>query len=431
MELPAHRVPGSTTPTWEIELLISGVTVFAMLQLPVALDQIYFGLENRLDRSWATALLVAYFFVKGSVVVLASTFVLHLVMRAYWIAIVGLASVYPEGIQWDKLRVGAIQREMEQSLAPSMHDRIARADDRATLVFAMGVSLAGMFLIFTAVVALALALSLLVVRVPGIDRYHLLLVPGILLLLLAPLAIAWLVDVTTGQRLDSKRGLGRVLSAVFRTAYRGGLGRSSNPTFAVVASHASNVKTRLLVFLVMASVLVGIVWSYRLDKADRSAGNFLFVPTDSPGALRTLRAGHYNTLRDPHNSTPLPFIESEVVSGDYLRLAVPYRPNLHNRTLARVCPRGAIDEPKGARGRDRRRLELLRCHEQIHQVSIDGRPVTDLVYDFASDPRTDLPVIVAMIDVRGLPAGRHELLVQRPRAKEDHEPRAYRIPFWR
>lgn len=430
-EPPGNRIPGSTTPTWEIELLISGVTVFAMLQLPVALDQLYFGLENRLDRNWATALLVAYFFVKGSVVILASTFVVHLVMRAYWIALVGLSSVYPEGIQWDRLRVGAIQRGMEESLTPSMHDRIARADDRATLVFAMGVSLAGMFLIFTAFVALALALSLLLVRVPGVDRYHLLLVPAIFMLLLAPLAIAWLLDVTTGKRLDPQRGLGRVLAAVFRTAYRGGLGRSSNPTFALVASHASNGKTRLLVFLIMASVLVAIGWSYRLDKADRSAGNFLFVPRDSPGALRTLRAGHYNTLRDPNSSTPLPFIQGEVINGNYLRLAVPYRPNLHNRTLARVCPRGAVEEPKRASARDRRRLELLRCHEQIHQVSIDGRPVTDLAYDFASDPRTDLPVIVAMIDVRRLPAGRHELLVQRPRAKEDHEPRAYRIPFWR
>lgn len=430
-EIPAHRVPGSTTPTWEIELLISGVTVFAMLQLPSAIDQSYFGLENRFDRNFVTAMLMAYFYVKGSVVILAATFVVHLMMRAYWIALVGLGSVYPDGIRWDKLRIGTIQQGVEESIALPMRDRIARADDRATLVFAMGVSLAGLFFLFTGFVAAALALSLLLVKVPGVDRYHLLLVPAIFALLLAPFFLARIADGTLGKALDPGRGLGRALAAVFRLAYRAGLGRSSNPTFALVASHEGNQKARWIVIVIMIAVLFSIGWMYRLDKADRTAGNFEFVPTDSPGATRTLRAGHYNSLRDPDSATPLPFIPAEIVTGDYLRLTVPYRPNLHNRTLLRLCPRGAIEEPKGARARDRRRLELLACHTQIHRVTINGEPVKDLVYDFSSDPRSGLPVIVALIDVRGLESGRHELLVQRPRVKEDDDPRAYRIPFWR
>ncbi len=428
---PVHRIPGSTTPTWEIELLISGVTVFAMLQLPGAIDQGYFGLENRLDRSWATALLMAYFYVKGSVVILAATFVVHLLMRAYWISLVGMASVYPDGIRWQTLPVGAIQRAIEKSLAPSMPDRIARADDRATLVFAMGVSLAGTFLIYTGFVAIALALSLALAQVPGIDRYHLLLVPGLFALLVAPLFFARALDGVLGTRLDPGRGFGRVLAAVFRVAYQGGIGRSSNPTFALVASHEGNHRARAFVTVIVLSVMVGIGWMYQLDRADRSAGNFEYVPTDSPGAARTLRAGHYDSLRDPASATPLPFIESEMSTGDYLRLAVPYRPNLHNRALRRTCPRGAFDEPKSSRARDRRRVELLQCHARIHRVEIDGQPVADLAYDFASDPKTGLPVIVALIDVRNLARGRHELAVQRPHAEADDHPRDYRIPFWR
>jgi hypothetical protein len=30
----ADKLPKHTTPTWEVELLISGVAVFAMMQLP-------------------------------------------------------------------------------------------------------------------------------------------------------------------------------------------------------------------------------------------------------------------------------------------------------------------------------------------------------------------------------------------------------------
>jgi hypothetical protein len=43
MNEPEHeRVPAQTTPTWEMELLVSGATIFGLLQLPTFLDHAYF-----------------------------------------------------------------------------------------------------------------------------------------------------------------------------------------------------------------------------------------------------------------------------------------------------------------------------------------------------------------------------------------------------
>lgn len=426
-----HRLQGKTTPTWEIELLVSGVTVFALLQLPSALDNAYFGLENRLDRSWATALLLGYFYLKASVVILATTFVAHIVMRAYWVSLVGLDSVYPDGIRWNRLRIGDIKRSTEEALSAPMPDRIAAADDRSSLIFAIGVSLAGLLVVLTVLVAAALAISLPLGRIEMLAPYQALLVPVIFGLLLLPWVLAWLVDLWMGDRLDSRRGLGRLLRWLFRAAYRIGLGQASNPTLALVGSHEGDTRVRLLVRIAILLVMLGIVWAHQIEKEDRSAGSFQYVPTDSPGAARTLRAGHYDSLRDVESDTPLPHISSEMADGNYLKLEVPYRPNLHNTTLERVCPKGAVDEPKGALARDRRRIELLRCHARIHAVTLDGVPVTQLAYDFATDPKTSLPVMVAMIDIRQLGPGRHELGVRRPRVASDDDPRDYRIPFWR
>ncbi len=47
------QLPQHTTPTWEVELLISGVAVFAMLQLPGWLDNQLFALMPRLDSDLA------------------------------------------------------------------------------------------------------------------------------------------------------------------------------------------------------------------------------------------------------------------------------------------------------------------------------------------------------------------------------------------
>ena len=56
-----------------MELLISGVAVFAMLQLPGWLDDRYFALRPRFDGSWEMPLMMTYLYLKGAAVILAIT----------------------------------------------------------------------------------------------------------------------------------------------------------------------------------------------------------------------------------------------------------------------------------------------------------------------------------------------------------------------
>jgi hypothetical protein len=64
-------------------------------------------------------------------------------------------------------------------------------------------------------------------------------------------------------------------------------------------------------------------------------------------------------------------------------------------------------------------------------------PLNDLRYQIASDPRTDRPALLAMIDVRDLPRGRHEIRIARPPRidrkpdKDDPDPGYDQIPFWK
>ena len=76
-----------TARTWEVELLISGVAIFAMLQLPGWLDDGMFALEPRLGRDWRRIAVLAYFYSKSAAIVLACTFALHLLLRAQWICL--------------------------------------------------------------------------------------------------------------------------------------------------------------------------------------------------------------------------------------------------------------------------------------------------------------------------------------------------------
>ncbi len=123
---------------------------------------------------------------------------------------------------------------------------------------------------------------------------------------------------------------------------------------------------------------------------------------DEPGS-RELRAANYAEFRDSGDARKgHPYIAGDVVRGPYLRLFVPYLPRKIDAAIERDCP------------------------------AIAGAAVPGLRYDVAEDPVSGLRGFVAMIDVRDLPRGRHELSVERPDRPGRDEPEApVLIPFWR
>ena len=72
----------------------------------------------------------------------------------------------------------------------------------------------------------------------------------------------------------------------------------------------------------------------------------------------------------------------------------------------------------------------LDCLQSIHAATLDGRPVADFRYEAGTDPRTDRPALVAMVDVRAMAPGRHELRIAKLEPREDDDP-YWVIPFWR
>ncbi|MEO5827515.1 MAG: hypothetical protein ABIQ48_02720, partial [Luteimonas sp.] len=65
-------------------------------------------------------------------------------------------------------------------------------------------------------------------------------------------------------------------------------------------------------------------------------------------------------------------------------------------------------------------------------VRLDGKPLSALRFDAGSDARTDRPGLMAMIDVRTLGPGRHELRIARTDPNPDKPADGdYVIPFWR
>lgn len=411
-------LPRHTTPTWEVELLISGVAVFAMLQLPGLFDDLLFALRPRFEPAWHDPLRMVYMYLKSAAVILAATFAIHLTLRAHWIALVGMHSIYPGGVRWDGLKLGPVQRAFELERNGDTATTIDRADNRATTVFALGVALGTLLMAVTLLIGLFFAACWAVILAAGLDVD----ISGVFLacivLAVVPFSLAVSADRHFGARLRPGGLRHRLLRGLFGFYAWFGMGRGNVVAF--LSSHSGERRTIAVVFLIFLPVMVGVMLGVRPLQSPERFGSYAGFPElDDAGALAVADA-HYDRRRDPARDPAVPYVDDLVVIGPYLRLTVPFRPGQDDRALRARCPGVAAQDVE----------RVLGCLQSIHAARLDGRPVAGLAFDAGTDPRTERPALVAMIDVRGLPPGRHALRI----ASGTHDadaPADWIIPFWR
>src|SRR5690606_27263261 len=131
---------------------------------------------------------------------LIATFLVHLTARAYWVALVGIASVYPDGIRWDKYVGGPIAKRELQRQIPSVPALVERADNMSSLVFAFGLVVVMSSLLGAALALPAVAIAILLSEtvLAGVPLHSLM--GGMLLVLLLPLMGIGLADKLLGRR---------------------------------------------------------------------------------------------------------------------------------------------------------------------------------------------------------------------------------------
>ncbi|KFN49809.1 hypothetical protein [Arenimonas composti] len=456
-----RQLPKRTTPTWEMELLISGATVFSLLQLPDQVDRLLFGFYNNTLPDLAALSLPLWIYVKFALLTLIATFLLHLVTRGYWVALVGLHSVYPEGVRWDRMRerLGPQYFRRVHADLSDMSTLIERADNRASLVFGVGVGLATVMFVPMLIVSLMMVAIWARWALSGGEGggqtllFVVLGAFGIVAILFAVL-VQW--DRRAGAGLVPGSPQERRMQRLFDLYAKIGFSGSGNPLLTLFSSHAGSRRTAVLitvVAVVVFTIVLGQTVGSRMGLGLRIGAG---LPPDGFGVASLVKADHYDDQRgDVIQLVPPPHIPSRIIAGDWLPLFIPYIPTRHDEFVARDC---AIAEPTSSEpdatadagepaeaGRERRRQERearrqerakywrerLDCLARLHLLAIDGEPVA-VPFDAGEDPRTGQRGLVAMLPIADLPRGRHELTVGRlPRNHGEDPPDPWRILFWK
>ncbi|GGA76886.1 hypothetical protein GCM10011521_13960 [Arenimonas soli] len=425
-------LPRRTTPTWEVELLLSGATVFALVQLATWLPGWASHVSPRLSDFWRQVADVSLVYLMCGVVVLTVAFVLHLLLRAYWVALVGMDSVFPGGLKTEKMRDGPVIRDWTMARWKPMPVQIEQADNQATIVFGLGIGLARMMVTITVLGSLLMLGVLVVAAITGTAEHAGRWVSGTLLLLLVPWLLVMGVDRRFGDRLPRGHWLRRGMEAVLAVYSWAGVGRESSTLVTLYTTSVGDRRGNWIVGGLIAAATLASITAVAVLKDDLGWGQYGRFPLLEANQANSVRHVHYANQHEPAQSPRLPYIPDLQAQGGYLPLVVPFVPQLHQQMLD-ACPE-PMDLPPGFAGRQQRSQATLACIAEGFAVTLDGQPLAQAP-ELYSDATRDLRGLVYMIPLAGQSRGRHELVVAlqpQPESKpgNDDSPPIWRIPYW-
>ena len=404
-----NRLSTRTTPTWELELLISGALVFSLLKLPSVLDAAVLQLLPRLSSGLVSALMLVSVYLRAAVVALAVAFVVHLMLRAYWVALVGVNSVYPDGPRWDRAKSGVHTRALQERNWVLLSARIERFDNAASLVYAAGVALGVLLLSLSIVVAVMLALSLVLGHYAVLALSMQTWLNVLFCVTLGPALVAASVDYFFGARISPSGMLGRTIVAILTANERfPGFSQFS----AIVQTIGLNLPRRApfsLVFLLLmtAAFFLSEISSTR---SMRDARFRIFKPQQNSSLLSVPR--HYrDQRRSAQKLFAVPTLASRELGDAALELFVPLLTDRHPAALRESCPEIAqFEQVKVATlASDRAWLD---CAGRVLAISLDGVALDASGLLFTTDAQSGLEGLLLRVPNGAFSAGMHVISVK-------------------
>lgn len=416
--------------TDELELIISGLTMVALFALPGWLSARYIENQAILPLGVFAAALVALPMVSTLAYTLGGCFLLHLLVRAYWVGLIGLSAVFPLGIRWERARhLGPLTRERLQGQVPTMAQAIARADRLASVLFAL-ITLAALALLWLGIVGTLLFAGAAMVgnAIGATNEVIGKTAETAIALVLGAAILLWLLDAVLAarwpalQRSSLVRGLVKLLAAIVRVAIPERLIAPVRLTL------QTNTHPRLFtvgfLVLVVAVPMVGV----RVFQ-----NQFVFDPYGAQRYMRAeevaggMRSPHYESLRTPQDRIRgWPMIPAPTIDSAWLPLFLPYVPLRDDIVLRQRCadldpsfdappPRASDSAAVAARA-----LAVADCQARMWAIKLDGVDVAPTGAHISERRDLGWRGLTLHVDLRkGAPGPRALEVTWRPRPEQD------------
>jgi len=401
--------------TDELELIISSLTIFALFSLPGWLFDAFSRVFTQLPTSLVIGGTVGLALVAGISYALAACFVVHLMARAYWVGLIGLRTVFPDGINWARTPgIGPLTRQYYQEKLPKLTVVIERTDRLASSLFAV-ISLLtlGFLWLGTILTGVVIAGGVIGARF-GLTNAGIGVATWLLLGAFAGAPIlVFMLDAVLAKRFAGLRGNRLFVGTVGFLRRIAGLAYPQRLVLPVQLTLQSNSRPLLFYLALVGSVVVIVLLGNLQLRAWQNftlSGEYTYMTNEQ--ISQSFRSSYYEDM--PSSKDRLrswPRIDSFNQTGSFVRLFLPYHPLRDNLVLDQICG-GPADAP-----------DSIDCLRQLWSVSIEGRSVA--MSEFMPAQRADLGMrgLMGLVPLAGLEPGLRTItVVWRPDVDEDDAP---------
>lgn len=354
--------------SWEAELLVSAIAIFGTVQLFNLIDWVT---NKYIDLLPIEQYMYGYFIVfMGllAVSILVSMFVIHFFLRAYWIGLVGLNSVFPEYGLEDSA-YSKIYTEKILEILPRQEDTIQKVDELCSVIF----SAAFTILLIYAYLAVSMSMYILIYNV--LLEYvpsNILLIPAILIGVL--LVVQTMFGIVGNlKRFKNNVAVQTWMFKVVRVGSMVTYGPLYKNLLQVSMVFGSNFKKKKsLVALVLLFFISGMCVAV-VKVIDT---NIFYLIKQDVYYTDQMHLSYYHEQNPDNSFLITPQIQSEIIESKPVKLFIPVFSNESQYQMEK-CGSFMDDEnlPRDENKMKSRRFNL-ECYDKYHTVKLNGQTLS-------------------------------------------------------
>jgi len=411
--------------SWQAELIASGLAIYGSFTLGPYIEHLTEWAVLRFNDRVLTVLYFLFIYLFAAQVILVISFITHLALRILWAGILGLSSVYPDGINMQSKTYADYFKQQLKLEFPDLSKYSLELDKLCSLIFSILCALVIVMLSTSIWILIYLVISELALKIipTHIFNYIQYSIFGIILVLTVVNGI--LVGSKWKNTAFAKKhsyNFNRRLSKIIMI-----LGyRSFNY---ITQTIRSNVTSKLF-FIGMTLILIGSMTATipKLQKMVPFYRADIFVHYK---ALESTVESRSYADQNTSSTILLPYIQSEIIDEDYLNLYIPF----YQRELSQFEKEGGTftwnnelssDENKVLRAK----LKVKNANS-YYSVQIDGQPLPSVTFSYRRNLHNNRDGYQAFIDLSNYPKGKHVLTINSKYTDENGKSYTRSIPFYK
>tara|TARA_R110000796_G_scaffold252596_1_gene388377 strand:+ start:21828 stop:23276 length:1449 start_codon:yes stop_codon:yes gene_type:complete len=430
--------------SWQLELLITGFSIFLLATGIGEYNEINRNIqENKLNpgaNGLNPLLSISINFILDTIPIGMKFFLInlliHLLLRGFWIGIVGLSSV-SNFIDYDKLGFKGKFRKFMPENVRSLDELIVYLDKISSVIFAYTFLL--VFSIISVVIVFAIGMSLMSVTVILSTSQELTVWVGILNLLAIfvvlfyfILAVIFFLDTLFFSAFKKSKWF----SVLYYPIYRVFSVISLSILYRSIYYHLITTYKRKQIVGISFVLVIVLIVTLKADALDVN----VFYPERTNISEQYMVDEVYDDLRADDHFIHRLSLPSKYVENGFLELFLRYNPK-DNGILELLCPDSYklspeegvmqgfkagmkaqmdttlnVDELIRDKNYEVKLIESLICQTQIFEIYIDGELYPNPEYAFKTHPSNGERGYLTVIDVAELGRGKHLLEVKKLKA---------------